>query len=81
MFGPGAYVLDPTEGIVALDDLPMPIIVPDDRNVDHRPCLRGGNLSYRYKSDQRTLHDLGDLLRLFAIGGLRLVQDQVLFEG
>lgn len=29
MFGPGEYVPDPTEGIVDINDLPTPIIVPD----------------------------------------------------
>ena len=61
MFGPGEYVPDPTEGIVDGNDLPTPILVPEDYNYDHRPCLRCGHLAYRHKSGQRTLHDLGDL--------------------
>lgn len=61
MFGPGEYVPDPTEGIVDVSDLPKPIVMPDDRNYDHSPCLRCGHLAYRHKSGQRTLHDLGDL--------------------
>jgi len=61
MFGPGDYVPDPTEGIVDVNDLPKPIVMPDDRNYDHSPCPRCGHLAYRHKSGQRTLHDLGDL--------------------
>ena len=61
MFGPGEYVPDPTEGIVDANDLPMPLVVPYDRNHDHSPCPRCGHLAYRHKSGQRTLHDLGDL--------------------
>ena len=61
MFGPGEYVPDPTEGIVNANDLPMPLVVPYDRNHDHSPCPRCGHLAYRHKSGQRTLHDLGDL--------------------
>ena len=38
MFGPGEYVPDPTEGIVNANDLPMPLVVPYDRNHDHSPC-------------------------------------------
>ena len=40
MFGPGEYVPDPTEGIVDANDLPLPLIVPYDRNHDHSPCPR-----------------------------------------
>ena len=61
MFGPGEYVPDPTEGIVDVNDLPQPILVPDERDFDHSPCPRCGHLAYRHKSGQRTLHDLGDL--------------------
>ena len=61
MFGPGEYVPDPTEGIVDINDLPQPILVPYDANYDHGPCPRCGHLAYRHKFDQRTLHDLGDL--------------------
>ena len=61
MFGPGDYVPDPTEGIVDVNDLPPPILVPYDANFDHSPCPRCGHLAYRHKFDQRTLHDLGDL--------------------
>ena len=61
MFGPGEYVPDPPEGIIDVNDLPTPMIVPDDRNYDHSPCLRCGPLAYCHKSGQRTLHDLGEL--------------------
>jgi hypothetical protein len=61
MFGPGEYIPDPTEGIVDVNDLPKPILVPDDRNYDRSPCPRCGHLAYRHKSGQRTLHDVGDL--------------------
>jgi hypothetical protein len=61
MFGPGAYVPDPPEGIVDVNDLPKPILVSEDRNYDHSPCPRCGHLAYRHQSGQRTLHDLGDL--------------------
>jgi hypothetical protein len=61
MFGPGEYVPDPTEGIVDVNDLPKPMLVPEDYNYEHTPCPRCGQLAYRHKSGQRTLHDLGDL--------------------
>jgi hypothetical protein len=61
MFGPGEYVPDPTEGIVDVKDLPTPQLVTYHRNHHHTPCPRCGHLAYRHKSDQRTLHDLGDL--------------------
>ena len=61
MFGPGKYVPDPTEGIIAVQDLPAPQIVAYDRNLEHTPCLRCGHFCYRHKWGERTLHDLGDL--------------------
>jgi hypothetical protein len=61
MYGPGAYVPDPTEGIVDGKDLPAPILVPDDRNHDPTPCPRGGHLASRHTAGQRTFHDLGAL--------------------
>lgn len=61
MFGPGEYVPDSTEGIVDLNDLPAPILLPYDANYDHSPCPRCAHLAYRHKVGQRTLHDLGDL--------------------
>ncbi len=59
MFGPGEYVPDPTEGIVDINDLPQPILVPYDANYDHSPCPRCGHLAYRHKFDQRTFNALG----------------------
>jgi hypothetical protein len=61
MFGPGVYVPDPTEGIVAVKDLPAPQCVPYSRNEPHTPCPRCAQLASRHKAGQRTLHDLGDL--------------------
>ena len=61
MFGPGEYVPDSTEGIVDPNALPKPTLVPEDHNYEHSPCPRCGQLAYRHKSGQRTLHDLGDL--------------------
>jgi hypothetical protein len=42
MFGPGEYVPDPTEGIVNANDLPMPLVVPYDRNHPTVPALDVG---------------------------------------
>jgi len=61
MFGPGAYVPDPTEGLVDVQDLPAPQQGFYSRNHQQTPCARCGHLASRHKSDQRTLHDLGDL--------------------
>ena len=61
MFGPGAYVPDPTEGIVDVKDLPVPQLGFYSRNHQQTPCPRCGHLASRHTSDQRTLHDLGDL--------------------
>ena len=61
MFGPGAYVPDPTEGIVDIQALPRPQLVAYCRNHDHTPCPRCGHRASRHKAGQRTLHDLGDL--------------------
>ena len=54
MYGPGEYVPDPTEGIVDVQDLPAPILVPYARNHDHTPCPRCGHRAYRHKAGQRT---------------------------
>jgi hypothetical protein len=61
MFGPGEYVPDSTEGIVDVKDLPVPQLGLYSRNHKHTPCPRCGHLASRHTSDQRTLHDLGDL--------------------
>ena len=59
MFGPGAYVPDPPEGMVDVNDLPAPTLVAYDRHHDHTPCPRCGPLASRHTSGQRTFHDLG----------------------
>ena len=61
MFGPGAYVPDPTEGIVDVKDLPAPQLGLYSRSHTHAPCPRCGDLASRHTSDQRTLHDRGDV--------------------
>jgi len=61
MFGPGEYVPDPTEGIVDVQDLPAPQLGLYSRNYQQTPCPRCGHLASRHTSDQRTLHDLGDV--------------------
>jgi hypothetical protein len=61
MFGPGEYVLDPTEGITDVKDLPPPKIVLHSYNYEREPCPQCGRQSYRHKHGQRTLHDFGDL--------------------
>ncbi len=61
MFGPGDYVPDPTEGIVDVKDLPAPPPGFYSRNSKQTPCPRCGHLASRHTSDQRTLHDLGDV--------------------
>ena len=38
MCGPGAYVPDPTEGIVNVQDLPAPQLVPYSRNPKPPPA-------------------------------------------
>ena len=61
MFGPGEYVPDPTEGIVDIKDLPAPQLGFYSRDHKQTPCPRCGHLASRHTSEQRTLHDLGDL--------------------
>jgi hypothetical protein len=57
MFGPGAYVPDPTEGIVDVKDLPAPQLVVYSRDHKYTPCPRCGHLAYRHKADQCTILD------------------------
>jgi len=59
MLGPGAYVPDPTEGIVDSRHLPRPQLVAYSRHYAPTPCPRGGPLAYRHTSGQRTIHELG----------------------
>jgi hypothetical protein len=62
MEGPGQYVSDATEGISCVEDLPEAKIVRRSCNYRRRPCPHCGQSSYRDRSTQRTLHDLGDLV-------------------
>jgi hypothetical protein len=61
MLGPGAYRPDPTAGITAIADLPLPEIVPYSRNDKRQRGPRCGHSAYRDKQAQRTLPDLGNL--------------------
>jgi hypothetical protein len=61
MFGPGAYVPDPTEGLVDVQDLPTPQLVAYNRHQKQTPCPRCAHLASRHTSGQRLLHDLGDV--------------------
>jgi len=61
MFGPGEYVPDPTEGMVDVKDLPAPQRGLYHRHHQQTPCPRCGQRASRPPSDQRTLHDLGDV--------------------
>ena len=58
--GPGEYVGDCTEGITRVEQLPQAVIVRHSRNYPNRPCPKCGRSSYRLKTDERRLHDLGD---------------------
>jgi hypothetical protein len=60
---PGAYVPDSTEGITRVEDLPKPLLRKQSRNHRRRPCPRCGRSCYRHSLGQRSLHDLGCLLR------------------
>ena len=61
MFGPGEYVPDSTEGLVDVKDLPAPQLGLYSRDHKHTPCPRCGHLASRHTSEQRTLHDRGDV--------------------
>ena len=60
---PGEYVPDITEGITRVEDLPPPLVVRRSRAYRRRPCPRCHRSCYRHSRGQRTLHDLGCLLR------------------
>jgi hypothetical protein len=62
MLGPGEYLPDPTEGITRVEDLPKPKIIRRSRQYDQRPCPQCGRSCPGYKTFQRSLHDLGDLV-------------------
>jgi len=61
--GPGEYVPDSTEGITRVENLPAPLLTQRSRDYRRRPCPRCGRSCYRHARGQRTLHDLGCLLR------------------
>jgi hypothetical protein len=61
MFGPGRDVSDPTEGLVNVQDLPVPTCMAYDRHHQHTPCPRCGGRAPRHTSGQRLVHDLGDV--------------------
>ena len=63
MSGPGEYRADCTEGITRVEDLPQALRVPRSRNYSRRPCPACGRSCYRVRTVERTLHDLGDLVR------------------
>jgi len=61
--GPGEYVPDSTEGITCVEALPPPLHIKRSRSYRRRPCPRCRRSCYRHALGQRTLHDLGCLLR------------------
>jgi hypothetical protein len=60
---PGEYVPDSTEGITRVEDLPKPLVYQRSRSYRRRPCPSCRRSCYRDGQGQRTLHDLGCLLR------------------
>ena len=62
MFGPGAYLPDPTAGITKPEDLPKAKVISRSRNFEHRPCPGCGRSCYRDRTRKRVLHDVGDLV-------------------
>jgi hypothetical protein len=63
MSGPGEYQADCTERITRVEDLPKALRVQRSRSYSRRPCPRCGRSCYRDRTFERTLHDLGDLVR------------------
>ena len=57
----GIYEPDATEGITRVEDLPKPIIVQHVVNHASQPCPTCGRASSRRRTQQRKLHDLGDV--------------------
>jgi len=55
MFGPGAYVPDPTEGITDVKDFPSPMIVLLSSTHEREPCPTCGQAAYRHKHGPRTV--------------------------
>lgn len=62
MAGPGAYVADPSEGVMRIEDLPEPRVVERSRDYRKRSCPHCGHKAYRDRRVVRTLHDLGDMV-------------------
>jgi hypothetical protein len=60
---PGEYVPDSTEGITRVEDLPKPLVCQRSRKYRRRPCPHCGRSCYRNTFGQRTLYDIGCLLR------------------
>lgn len=60
---PGEYVPDSTEGVTRVEDLPKPLVRKRSRNYRRRPCPHCGRSCHRHGQGQRSLHDLGCLLR------------------
>ena len=61
MAGPGEYVVDRTEGIPRVEDLPEPKVTAGSRNYSRRLCPKCGHSGYRKRTFERTLHDVGNL--------------------
>jgi len=62
VFGPGQYSPDNTEGITRPEDLPPAKIIRRSRNYSSLPCPHCGKSSFRNRTRQRLLHDVGDLV-------------------
>ena len=60
MAAPGKYVPDSMEGIERVEDLPAPTIVRQHFNHKHARCPSCRHKSYRRRTMERTLHDLGN---------------------
>lgn len=60
MPGPGRYVVDVTEGITRVEDLPKARVRRQSRNYKRRLCPQCERSAYRLRTVVRRLHDLGD---------------------
>ena len=60
MSGPGVYVADSTEGIASIEDLPQPYIIKRSRNFSRRACPSCCGKTYRKRTIERKLHELGE---------------------
>ncbi|MDP6718791.1 MAG: hypothetical protein QGF59_09095 [Pirellulaceae bacterium] len=60
MAAPGKYLPDSMQGIERIEDLPPATIVKQHRNHRHARCPTCRHQSYRRRTMQRTLHDLGN---------------------